>query len=40
MPSTVAEPDQIASVVSCLACDEVSNVNGALATSDGGWWAA
>lgn len=35
-----AQPDQIATVVSWLASDEASNVNGALVTSDGGWSAA
>jgi NAD(P)-dependent dehydrogenase (short-subunit alcohol dehydrogenase family) len=40
MPATVAVPDKIASVISWLACDEASNVNGALVTSDGGWSAA
>lgn len=35
-----AQPDQIATVVSWLACDEASNVNGAIVTSDGGWSAA
>lgn len=35
-----AQPDQIASVVSWLASDEASNVNGAVVTSDGGWSAA
>jgi NAD(P)-dependent dehydrogenase (short-subunit alcohol dehydrogenase family) len=35
-----AQPDQIATVISWLACDEASNVNGALVTSDGGWSAA
>lgn len=39
MPS-VAQPDQIAAVISWLASDEASNVNGALVTSDGGWSAA
>lgn len=36
----VAQPDQIASVISWLASDEASNVNGAVVTSDGGWSAA
>lgn len=36
----VAQPDQIAAVVSWLASDEASNVNGAVVTSDGGWSAA
>ena len=40
MSQTPAEPDQIATVISWLACDEASNVNGALVTSDGGWSAA
>jgi len=35
-----AQPDQIAAVISWLASDEASNVNGALVTSDGGWAAA
>jgi len=35
-----AEPDQIATVISWLASDEASNVNGALVTSDGGWSTA
>jgi NAD(P)-dependent dehydrogenase (short-subunit alcohol dehydrogenase family) len=36
----VAQPDQVAAVVSWLASDEASNVNGAIVTSDGGWSAA
>ncbi len=36
----VAQPDQIATVISWLASDEASNVNGALVTSDGGWSSA
>ncbi len=36
----VADPDQIATVISWLASDEASNVNGAVVTSDGGWSAA
>jgi NAD(P)-dependent dehydrogenase (short-subunit alcohol dehydrogenase family) len=36
----VAQPDQIATVISWLASDEASNVNGAVVTSDGGWSAA
>jgi NAD(P)-dependent dehydrogenase (short-subunit alcohol dehydrogenase family) len=36
----VAQPDQIATVISWLASDEASNVSGALVTSDGGWSAA
>lgn len=35
-----AQPDEIASVISWLASDEASNVNGALVTADGGWSAA
>jgi len=35
-----AEPYQIATVISWLASDEASNVNGALVTSDGGWSTA
>ncbi len=35
-----AEPDQIATVISWLASDEASNVNGACVTADGGWSAA
>jgi NAD(P)-dependent dehydrogenase (short-subunit alcohol dehydrogenase family) len=35
-----AEPDQVATVISWLASDEASNVNGAIVTSDGGWSAA
>ena len=40
MPPTPAEPDQIATVISWLASEEASNVNGALVTADGGWSAA
>lgn len=40
MPEAAAEPDQIASLISWLACDEASNVNGALVTADGGWASA
>ena len=36
----MADPDQIAAVISWLACDEASNVNGAMVTADGGWSAA
>ena len=39
MPA-MAEPDRIASVISWLACDEASNANGVLVTTDGGWSAA
>jgi NAD(P)-dependent dehydrogenase (short-subunit alcohol dehydrogenase family) len=35
-----AKPDQIATVISWLASDEASNVNGAIVTSDGGWSSA
>jgi NAD(P)-dependent dehydrogenase (short-subunit alcohol dehydrogenase family) len=35
-----AEPDQIAALISWLASEEASNVNGALVTSDGGWSTA
>ena len=40
MPPTPAQPDQIATVISWLASDEASNVNGALVSADGGWSAA
>lgn len=36
----MAQPDQIAAVISWLACDEASNVNGAVVATDGGWSAA
>lgn len=36
----IAQPDQIATVVSWLASEEASNVNGAIVTSDGGWSSA
>lgn len=36
----IAQPDQVAAVISWLASDEASNVNGAVITSDGGWSAA
>lgn len=36
----VAKPDQVAAVISWLASDEASNVNGAVVTSDGGWSTA
>ncbi|MBI1378375.1 MAG: SDR family oxidoreductase [Frankiales bacterium] len=35
-----AQPDQIASVVSWLASEEASNVNGATVSADGGWSTA
>jgi NAD(P)-dependent dehydrogenase (short-subunit alcohol dehydrogenase family) len=35
----LAKPDEIAAVVSWLASDEASNVNGAALTADGGWTA-
>jgi NAD(P)-dependent dehydrogenase (short-subunit alcohol dehydrogenase family) len=35
-----AEPDQIASVISWLACDEASNMNGSVVSADGGWASA
>lgn len=35
-----AQPDEIAAVISWLACGEASNVNGAIMTADGGWKAA
>jgi NAD(P)-dependent dehydrogenase (short-subunit alcohol dehydrogenase family) len=35
-----AQPDEIAAVISWLACDEASNVNGAIMAADGGWKAA
>ena len=35
-----AQPDQVATLISWLASDEASNVNGALVTSDGGWSTA
>jgi NAD(P)-dependent dehydrogenase (short-subunit alcohol dehydrogenase family) len=39
-PPEPAQPDEIASVISWLACDEASDVNGAIVTADGGWAAA
>jgi NAD(P)-dependent dehydrogenase (short-subunit alcohol dehydrogenase family) len=39
MPA-MAAPEQIASAISWLGCDESSNVNGAILTSDGGWSTA
>ena len=38
-PPGTAKPDEIAAVVSWLASDEASNVNGAAVTADGGWTA-
>jgi NAD(P)-dependent dehydrogenase (short-subunit alcohol dehydrogenase family) len=35
----VAEPDRIAALISWLASDEATNVNGAVITDDGGWSA-
>jgi len=35
----MAQPDEIATLISWLACDEASNVNGAVVTADGGWTA-
>jgi NAD(P)-dependent dehydrogenase (short-subunit alcohol dehydrogenase family) len=40
MPPVPADPDQIAAVISWLASEEASNVNGALVTADGGWSTA
>ena len=40
MPPQPAQPDQIAAAISWLACEEASDVNGALLTADGGWCAA
>jgi NAD(P)-dependent dehydrogenase (short-subunit alcohol dehydrogenase family) len=36
----MANPDEIAGLLSWLASDEASNVNGAVITADGGWSAA
>ncbi len=36
----VAQPDEIATLISWLASDEASNVNGAVVTADRGWSAA
>lgn len=36
----LAEPDEIAALLSWLASDEASNLNGAIITADGGWTAA
>jgi NAD(P)-dependent dehydrogenase (short-subunit alcohol dehydrogenase family) len=35
----IAQPEEIASLISWLASDEASNVNGAVVTDDGGWAA-
>jgi NAD(P)-dependent dehydrogenase (short-subunit alcohol dehydrogenase family) len=35
----MAQPDEIAALVSWLSSDEASNVNGAVITADGGWMA-
>jgi len=35
-----AEPDEIATLISWLASDEATNVNGACVTADGGWASA
>jgi NAD(P)-dependent dehydrogenase (short-subunit alcohol dehydrogenase family) len=35
----MAEPDEIAALLSWLCCEEASNVNGAIVTADGGWTA-
>jgi NAD(P)-dependent dehydrogenase (short-subunit alcohol dehydrogenase family) len=35
-----AEPDEIAALISWLASDEATNVNGAIITADNGWTAA
>jgi NAD(P)-dependent dehydrogenase (short-subunit alcohol dehydrogenase family) len=35
----MAEPDEIATLVSWLGCEEASNVNGAVVAADGGWTA-
>ena len=35
----MAQPDEIATLISWLASDEASNVNGAVVTADGGWSA-
>lgn len=37
---SIAQPDQIATTISWLACAEASDVNGAVLTVDGGWDAA
>jgi NAD(P)-dependent dehydrogenase (short-subunit alcohol dehydrogenase family) len=35
----MAQPDEIATLISWLASDEASNVTGAIVTDDGGWTA-
>jgi NAD(P)-dependent dehydrogenase (short-subunit alcohol dehydrogenase family) len=35
----IAQPDEIATLISWLASDEASNMNGAVVSSDGGWRA-
>jgi NAD(P)-dependent dehydrogenase (short-subunit alcohol dehydrogenase family) len=35
----VAQPDEIVTLISWLASDETSNMNGAAVSSDGGWRA-
>jgi NAD(P)-dependent dehydrogenase (short-subunit alcohol dehydrogenase family) len=35
----MAQPDEIAALISWLSSDEASNVNGAVITADGGWMA-
>jgi NAD(P)-dependent dehydrogenase (short-subunit alcohol dehydrogenase family) len=37
---SVAQPVEIATAISWLGCDEASNVNGAIMTTDGGWSTA
>ena len=37
---SAAQPDEIAALLSWLASEEASNVNGAIITADGGWTAA
>jgi NAD(P)-dependent dehydrogenase (short-subunit alcohol dehydrogenase family) len=39
LASRVAEPDEIAALVSWLGSDEASNMTGAIITADGGWTA-
>ena len=36
----IAQPDELAAVISWLLSDEASNVNGAILPSDGGWSVA